>query len=270
MSRLRAFLLVGPFLLSTACTLMPRQERGHPATPLPLPAPSTYTRPTLRQPTIYKRAHLDTLILPAGRILTLYPAPRPIYESLPTPAWLRPIPSAADEELDLTAEERARLRTTGRTAQRVGRTLWLRPSAAPPVRFVDNPVENEDNIAYEYVDAIPAIHQWLISVHLYEGGYFLLVDQRTGRRTEVWSPPAISPDGLHFVCGNSDVLAHYDPSGLQLWAADGLRLRKLWERQVEWGVSGPRWLDNRTILFEQDYLEKGDVETRLVRLTIIP
>ena len=78
-----------------------------------------------------------------------------------------------------------------------------------------------------------------MAVHLYEGGYFLLIDQRTGRRTEIWSPPAVAPDGRHFVCGNSDVLAHYEPSGLQLWAADGPRLRKLWERQTEWGALRP-------------------------------
>jgi len=270
MSRLRALSWAVPLLGSIACTSMPRQERGHPASPLPLPTADTYARPALRQPTIYRRAHLDTLILPAGRVLTLYSALRSVYDGLPTPPWLRPTPSADNEEFDLTAEERARLRATDRTVQRVGRTLWLRPSAGAPVRFVNNPAESDDNVAYEYVATIPAIHQWLISVHLYEGGYFLLIDQRTGRRTEVWSPPSISPDGLHFVCGNSDVLAHYDPSGLQLWTADGPRLRKLWERQVEWGVSGPRWLDSRTILFEQDYLEKGDVETRLVRLTVIP
>ena len=270
---LRAFSFALPLgLLAAACTLRTqRQERPHPAVPLlpfaalgPAPAPP-------RQPAVYRRAYLDTLILPAGRVLLVYPATRAAYERLPTPPYLRPTPAAAGEELDLTAEERKRLRTTGRVVQRAGRTLWLRPATVAPVRLVDNPAEDYDaNVAYEYLATIPALRQWLVAVHLYEGGYFLLIDQRTGRRTEIWSPPAVAPDGRHFVCGNSDVLAHYEPSGLQLWTADGPRLRKLWERQTAWGASAPRWLDNRNIVFEQDYLENGDVDTRVVRLTVVP
>lgn len=273
---LRAFPYTLPLVLSTACTLrMQRQERPHPNTPLlPPEAIITPARPRTvpRQPLVYRRAHLDTLVLPTGRVLTLYPASRTVYERLPAPPYLLPTPSAEEEEeLDLTAEERKRLRTTGRVVQRVGRTLWLRPTAAPAVRLVDNPAEDYDtNVAYEYLATIPAIRQWLVAVHLYEGGYFMLIDQRTGRRTEIWSPPSVAPDGLHFICGNSDVLAQYEPSGMQLWAADGSRLRKLWERQTTWGVSAPRWLDNRNILFEQDYLENGDVDTRVVRLTVLP
>ena len=53
----------------------------------------------------------------------------------------------------------------------------------------------------------------------------MLVSQHTGRRTKVWSPPVISPDGRHFVCGNSDVLARYEPSGLQVWEVQGQSLR---------------------------------------------
>jgi hypothetical protein len=72
------------------------------------------------------------------------------------------------------------------------------------------------------------------------------------------------------VCGNSDVLARYEPSGLQVWSVDGPKLQKLWERQTEWGVTGPRWLDNKTILFEQDFFDNGDVDTRVVRMKVVP
>jgi len=276
MSWLRAFSYALPLLvLGTACTLrMQRQERAHPAPTLPPgaagPVPSQ-PRVLVQQPLVYRRAHLDTLVLPAGRVLTVYPATRVAYEQLPTPPYLLPTPSEEAEELDLTAEERKRLRTTGHTVQRTGHALWLRPTAARPIRLLDNPADDYDtNIAYEYLATIPAIQQWLVAVHLYEGGYFLLIDQRTGRRTEIWSPPSVAPDGQHFVCGNSDVLAHYEPSGLQVWAIDGPRLRKVWERQTAWGVSAPRWLDSRNIVFEQDYLENGDVDTRVVRLTVVP
>jgi hypothetical protein len=116
---------------------------------------------------------------------------------------------------------------------------------------------------------LPRIHQWLVAVRLYEGGHYLLIDQQTGRQTVVWSPPSIAPDGQHFVCGSSDVLARYEPSGLQVWSMTTGRPQLLWERQTEWGVSQPRWLDNYTILFEQDFIHNGDVDTRVMRLSVV-
>ncbi|UOQ73885.1 hypothetical protein [Hymenobacter cellulosilyticus] len=229
------------------------------------PAPPT-------PPRIYRLGHLDTLVQLPGRVLSIHQGSRNVYEKLPYKTWLPPEPETEEQEIDLEAEERQRLRTAGPTVKRVGKTLILRPTATKqPLRLVNNPVEDYDkNVSYEYVGSLPEIKQWLLSVHLYEGGYFLLIDQRTGRRTRIWSPPAVAPDGRHFVCGNSDVLARYEPSGLQVWHVDGPKLEKLWERQTEWGVTGPRWLDNKTILFEQDFFDNGDVDTRVVRMKVVP
>ncbi|MCR5887632.1 hypothetical protein LRS06_07540 [Hymenobacter sp. J193] len=240
---------------------------------MPKPDPS---QPVLKKAVprpVYRWAHLDTLVLEGGRVLQLYPAPPAVYERLPAPEWLQTAATAEAEEndLDIAAEERRRLKTAGPRVRRTGRTLLLQPAKGAPLRFVDNPAEDyEANIAYEYVATLPSIRHWLLSVHLYEGGYYLLVNQQTGRRTQVWSPPAVAPDGRHFVCGNSDVLARYEPSGLQVWEVEAAGLRMLWQRQTEWGLNQPRWLDNRTILFGQDYFDNGDVDTRVMRLAVVP
>lgn len=250
-----------------ACSLrMQPTEKSRPSVALPpLPAP--------KPPRIYRLQHLDTLVQLPGRVLHIYPATRPVYERLQSPEWVAAKPASAAEEdsfLDFAAEERNRLTKAGARVQRTGRALRLRPTAAPEVRLVNNPAEDERNVAYEYLATLPTIHQWLVSVHLYEGGYYMLVDQRSGRRTQLMAPPVIAPDGRHFVCGNSDVLARFEPSGLQLWSLDDKAPRLLWERQTEWGCTQPRWLDNKTILFEQDFFDKGDVDTRVVRLTVVP
>ena len=250
-----------------ACSLrMQPAEKPRPSVPMvALPPP--------KPPRIYRLEHLDTLVQLPGRVLRIYPAARPVYERLPTPAWVVAKPASAEEEdsfLDFTAEERRQLAKASPRVQRTGRALLLRPTAAKEVRLLNNPAEDEHNVAYEYLTALPDIRQWLLSVHLYEGGYYLLVDQRTGRRTQLMAPPVIAPDGRHFVCGNSDVLARFEPSGLQLWSLDDTAPRLLWERQTEWGCTQPRWLDNKTILFEQDFFDKGDVDTRVVRLQVVP
>ncbi|SDY91206.1 hypothetical protein SAMN04488069_11844 [Hymenobacter psychrophilus] len=252
-----------------ACSLrMQPAEKPRPNIPvltLPPPVP----------PRIYKLGRLDTLMQLPGRVLGIYPAARPVYEQLSSPTWVVAKPASDEEQneesfLDFTVEERQRLVKAGPQVTRTGRILHLRPTKAPALRLTNNPVDDERNIAYEYVAALPEIRQWLLSVHLYEGGYYMLVDQRTGRRTQLMAAPVIAPDGRHFVCGNSDVLARFEPSGLQLWSLDEGAPRLLWERQTEWGCTQPRWLDNRTILFEQDFFDKGDVDTRVVRLQIVP
>jgi hypothetical protein len=192
-----------------------------------------------------------------------------VYERLPVQQWL--VNQAANEgdEFDPEAEERRRLRKAGPDVQRKGRVLTLRGTGGAIVRLISNPTEDYNtSVLYEYIATLPRIHQWLVAVRLYEGGYYLLIDQKTGRQTVVWSPPSIAPDGQHFVCGSSDVLARYEPSGLQVWSMATGRPRLLWERQTEWGVSQPRWLDNHTILFEQDFIHNGDVDTRIMRLTM--
>jgi hypothetical protein len=205
-------------------------------------------------------------------VLTIYQASRGVYEKLPQPLKLPPVPASAEEEdaFDFAAEERLRLRGAGPMVQRRKHVLWLQPALTKPLRLVNITAEDETGVAYEYIASMPAIRQWLVAVRLYEGGYYLLINQHNGRRTRVWSPPAVAPNGRHFVCGNSDVLARYEPNGLQLWVVENGNLRLLWERQTEWGCTQPRWLDNKTILFEQDFFDNGDVDTRVVRLTVLP
>jgi len=271
MFRLRAVIVVLPLaILLLGCSFRGPSERAQPGVPVVAPVARL---PHPQPPRIYRLSHLDTLVQVPGRVLPIHQASRGVYEKLPQTLKITLNPTTAEEEeaFDFEAEERLRLRKAGSLVQRAKHTLWLRPSRTKPVGLVNNPTEDEArNIAYEYVANIPAIRQWLVAVRLYEGGYYLLIDQRTGRRTRVWSPPAVSPSGQHFVCGNSDVLARYEPSGLQLWAVEENGLRLLWERQTEWGCTQPRWLDNKTILFEQDFFDNGDVDTRVVRLTVVP
>jgi hypothetical protein len=271
MFRLRALVVVLPLaVLVLSCSFRGPAERAQPGVPVTAPV-ARLPRPI--PPRIYRLGHLDTLVQVPGRVLPIHQASRGTYERLPQPIRLPVPPASAEEEeaFDFEAEERNRLRTAGKSVRRLGKALWLYPTAAKALQLRNNPADNPNtNISYEYLATLPAIRQWLVAVHLYEGGYSMLVDQRTGRRTRVWSAPAVAPDGRHFVCGNSDVLARYEPSGLQLWSVEGSTLRLLWERQTEWGCTQPRWLDNKTILFEQDFFDNGDVDTRVVRLTVVP
>jgi hypothetical protein len=270
---LPAPLVLGGLCLLTSCSLrMQPAERARPGVSLPASMMPAGQAPVVLKkrpvpPPVYRYNHLDTLMV-GEKIVRLYPGSRATYEHLPVQEWL--VSQAANEgdELDPEAEERRRLRQAT-TAQRAGRTLALRCRNGKAVRLVNNPSENYDtSVLYEYVATLPRIQHWLIAVRLYEGGYYLLVDQQTGRQTVVWSPPSVSPDGRYFICGSSDVLARYEPSGLQVWSMKTGRPQLLWERQTDWGVSQPRWLNNYTVLFEQDFIHNGDVDTRVMRLTL--
>ncbi|GAA4382691.1 hypothetical protein [Hymenobacter koreensis] len=263
--------LLGLCLL-TACSLrMQPGERARPGTvPRTAPPPPGTAGGTRRPvpPPIYRLTNFDTLIVGA-QVLHLYPASRSVYEQLPLQPWLSNEEPAEGEELDPEAEERRHLRQAGQAVKRNGHALHLRCSSGKTVRLVNNPAETDDNIFYQYVATLSGINSWLVAVHLYEGGYFLIIDRATGRQTVVWSPPSVAPDGKMFVCGSSDVLARYEPSGLQVWRMENGRPRLLWERQTEWGVSQARWLNNHTIVFEQDFFHNGDVDTRLKRLALV-
>ena len=274
---LPAPLVLGGLCLLTSCTLrMQPAERARPGISAPpvllpaqSPAPTTgvVKKRPVPPPSAYRFGRLDTLMV-GERIVRLYPGSRDVYAQLPVQEWLVNQAASEGDEIDPEAEERRRLRSAS-TAQRAGRSLLLKCRNGKSVRLVNNPTENYDtSVLYEYVATLPGIHHWLVAVRLYEGGYYLLIDQQTGRQTVVWSPPSVSPDGHYFICGSSDVLARYEPSGMQVWSMKTGRPQLLWERQTEWGVSQPRWLNGHTVLFEQDFIHNGDVDTRVVRLTL--
>src|SRR5665213_2775229 len=69
---------------------------------------------------------------------------------------------------------------------------------------------------------LPSKHFFLIRRKGYEGGAYFLVDDHTGRRTEIDAVPVFSPDGRRFLVQNDNVATDHE-NNLEIWRREGDR-----------------------------------------------
>jgi len=105
--------------------------------------------------------------------------------------------------------------------------------------------------SYSYVGHLQPIAHHLVEVQYYEGRSFLLINERTGRRTVVAGEPSISPDSSRIATTSVDLEAEYDPTEIAVWRveADSLVLEwRLDPRTVvthadsAWGPADADWI----------------------------
>ena len=193
----------------------------------------------------------DSLQHLAG-VVRLRPSTRAAFDALRANDPLPTRPSEAQNAADapLPADHRVR---------RQGNRLVFRPSQGPAVTLTPKPGSDEGpqglEIGYYYWGSLPASHQWVVDVVGDEGGSTALIDQRTGRRTDVLGYPAVSPDGRYLLSTTEDVASGGLPTALTLYhLRDGQLGAQVWTRDLtEWGPYRARWRDARHVLLERHY-----------------
>ncbi|MEJ2184788.1 MAG: hypothetical protein P8Z36_02515 [Gemmatimonadota bacterium] len=154
--------------------------------------------------------------------------------------------------------------------RRTGDSLMLPLSDGGVATFVDDARLQSGQANYHtYRAYYPAIGYYLVAHYMYEGGQYLLVNRRNGRRQAVFGVPVLSPDSQRLAVANADLEAQYTPNVLQVWHVepDGLRLE--WQvRPDDWGAENPQWIAADTLAFTRIRLCDNvpcDQPARLVR-----
>ena len=111
-------------------------------------------------------------------------------------------------------------------AERSGNTLTLFPSAAAPIGLSGDPKICEagdvPHCALYVLEADhPKSHTWVVEQFFYEGSTFLLIDDRSGRRTQLNGMPTFSPDGTRFLVAPFSDENDVGPNNLEIWRREG-------------------------------------------------
>lgn len=147
--------------------------------------------------------------------------------------------------------EETALKAVGDRVRRIDeKTLELRlDDQKEPLQLINQ--RTLDQRADYYFDRyLPEQHLYILAVGLYEGSTWLLIDSRNGEQLAIYGDPILSPDGSRLVASNIDMVAMFDPNGLQV-----IRLTE--KGPVEefalnpepWGPVDPQWADDRRITF---------------------
>ena len=90
--------------------------------------------------------------------------------------------------------------------------------------------ETED-YSYQYAGYIPALRHYLVEKEMYENWALYLIDETTGRETELASTPSLNKKGNLFFVEQSELCMAYecDHYGFEVWEQTGQALQKIEE-----------------------------------------
>jgi hypothetical protein len=204
----------------------------------------------------------DTFLASNKQVFRMQPISKAQYDAASDSLRERKLPA---DSAATVATEKTFMKTEAGRVWRAATTLFFRTNNGRVVRLQDGPTYQDAEDSYEgyhYLANLATIQQWLIEVGQWEGRHYLLIDQRTGKKTRLISYPVISPDHTHFACANADPTG-YSPDGLQLWQKSvGKPPRLLWQRisnSMQPGIAAlsPRWKGDDTLFFYEDFTIAG-------------
>ncbi|MFT4664800.1 MAG: hypothetical protein ACI8YQ_002193 [Polaribacter sp.] len=161
-------------------------------------------------------------------------------------------------------EQAKQYRRTKGIVESTAKGLSLRLLTGEKV-LLENDTSAHRPVRYRFFYYYPKMSSFVVEVTYEDGNNFLLVNDKSGKVTEVWGYPKPSPDNKQWV--TSFVGDHEGPGtngGFQILANNGNGLAILWEKGFKEEPHIPYWLDEDTI--EVTTKRKGSSRTTVKTL----
>jgi len=239
----------------------PEQATQPPTVPMTVPVPAKAKEKILTSGDTWPSTSHDTLRV-LGKVVPFLPVNKRAFDKLPA----FPLGRRTD-----TIDSPDVVQSFG-PVSRQGLQLVFKPANGRQVVLTHDTTDSETVAYYHYWTELPKVRQWVVMASFFEGSAVKLIDQRTGQLTTLWGEPSVSPDGRYLLAYNTDMVAGFDPNGLQLYRMEATGPRLLWERLLDsWGPAEVRWDGNKAVVIKQDAGITHDgnaVETHYVRLDL--
>ena len=117
------------------------------------------------------------------------------------------------------------------------------------IEFKNESLDTSDNfVQKDYLEYLPKIGFFVFRNNYYEGGDYSLVNDKSGKETNIGGYPKLSPDAKHLIAANQDLEAAFEFNGIQIFGFPNGRFEKLLEKEFEdMEPHTPKWIDNKTI-----------------------
>jgi hypothetical protein len=133
--------------------------------------------------------------------------------------------------------------------KRRGDTLIFETLEKQVVLVNVNDEENEADFgSYSYLGINNALDQFVVFGSYYEGSDHILIDKKTGDKTNIPGIPIASPDKKLFISGNVDLQAGFDFNGINLYSNSHPPTLIESKPLTTWGPQEIRWKEDSIIL----------------------
>src|SRR3989454_1060770 len=178
-----------------------------------------------------------------------------------------PVPYTGKED-EYIAERTALL---GGRGDRVSGTLRLRLANGQTFQLVDKIEDGGEYRRYVYDRWVSEASLHVVTLHLYEGGGYVVV--HGGVASEAWltGPPVVSPDGRRFVTISSELDDFYSPNRLEIWQIDktGLVREFAIDGEHAWGPEKATWVDAATVQFVRVRIDRAGSQDERVPVRLL-
>ncbi len=116
----------------------------------------------------------------------------------------------------------------------------------------DNSLESESAFReYEYRFYLDKMGFFVFKIHRFEGGDYILMNDKFGYATPIYGMPKLSPDLNKIIVTNADVDAGFEYNGIQLFEMSDKGIETLFEEEFEhFAPHNPIWIDEKNIEFD--------------------
>lgn len=151
-------------------------------------------------------------------------------------------------------EERIRIARFSEHVRREGDMLHLKLDSGAELSF-----ENQTDFGgvepyayYEFKEYMPDLNLYVLDVHFYEGGEYLVISGRSGKNYRMYAYPEVSPDRLHIVAVSEEDGMGGGENSIRLWRVEqGELIEEFYYNTDELGYynlnSLSEWYDNKTV-----------------------
>lgn len=138
-------------------------------------------------------------------------------------------------------------------------TLVLKIENGASKTFLNNDEDNGDYKHYYFVNYFDKIDYYLISVHLYEGDYWILVNRKNGFSKIMCGLPYISNNNKTIISINSDLEAGYTFNGLELFSILKDSLNTEFSKETTWGPTDLKWVNENQFLIKRELFHTDSI-----------
>ena len=138
-------------------------------------------------------------------------------------------------------------------------TLVLMLANGTSRTFSNKDEDNGDYKHYYFEHYFDKIDYYLISVHLYEGGYWILLNRKNGFSKIMCGLPYISNNNRTIVCINSDLEAGYTFNGLELFSILHDSLYTEFRKETKWGPTDIKWINENLFLIKREHFHADSI-----------